>query len=82
MTYIKMTQSRKVCEDGFIIKQLIEGSVYDLRESAARDCFRQGWGVKPSQSEIDEYEQKKHDVASVLSDFGDSYLGMLNSIGS
>lgn len=79
MTYIKMNQSRKVSECGYIVRQLEEGVVYDLRESAARECFREGWGSKPTESEIAEYELKKSEVAAVISDFGSSYIGMMNA---
>jgi hypothetical protein len=80
MTYIKMKQTRKVSECGYIVRQLEEGVVYDLRESAARECFREGWGAKPTEAEIVEYEVKKNNVAAAISSFGDDYVNMINSV--
>jgi len=79
MTYVKMMQTRKICEDGFIVKQLTACSVYDLRESTARDCFRQDWAVKPNEEEIADYERKKLEVANAISSFGNSYTAMFSA---
>lgn len=42
---IKMLQTRKGTEDGFIIKQFDKDKTYDVRENLGRDFIAQGWAV-------------------------------------
>lgn len=42
---IKMLQTRKGTECGFIIKQFNEGKTYDVRENLGRTFVAQGWAI-------------------------------------
>ena len=46
MVMIRMLQSRKGTEDGFIIKQYEENYCYEVRENTARGFFAAGWAEK------------------------------------
>lgn len=48
MTTIKMLQTRQGCEDGFTVRQFVEGEIYEVRESLARSFFAAGWAEKVS----------------------------------
>ncbi len=56
MTLIKMTTDKMVSEDGRALRHLKEGKIYCIRENAARECFANGWGVKPTQADLEAYE--------------------------
>lgn len=59
MTLMKMNQTRKGTEDGFVVKQYNEGEIYEVREILARDFFRAGWAVKPSAVDVALWEYEK-----------------------
>jgi len=46
MVKVKMTQSRKGTEDGWVVKQFVKDKVYTVKESLARTFFANGWAVK------------------------------------
>ena len=46
MVLIKMLQTRKGSEDGFVVKQFYAGSIYQVRESLAKSFFAAGYAVK------------------------------------
>lgn len=43
---IKMLQSRKGSEDGFVVSQFDEGETYDIRENLGRYFVAQEWAVQ------------------------------------
>lgn len=45
MTLVRMLETRKGSEDGFTVKQFMEGQVYDIRENLARSFFAAGFAV-------------------------------------
>ena len=44
-----MLQTRKGSEDGFVVRQFYEGSVYIVSESLARSFFAAGYAEKINQ---------------------------------
>lgn len=46
MTMVKMLQTRKGSEDGFIVKQFYAGQTYDIAESLARLFFAYGYAER------------------------------------
>ena len=42
--FIKMLETRRVSDDGFVVRQLHAGDVYELRHSTATMIVRNGWG--------------------------------------
>lgn len=51
---IKMLQTRKDTEDGFIIKQFNEGETYDVRENLGRTFVAQGWAIHIKEDDDDQ----------------------------
>ena len=43
---IKMLQSRKGTEDGFIVKQFNEDKTYDVQENLGRYFVAEGWAIQ------------------------------------
>ena len=57
--YIKMLETRRVCDDGYHVLQLHAGDIYELRHSTGTFIVRSGWGYevageasKPTHSSI------------------------------
>jgi len=46
MVLIRMLQTRKGTEDGFVVKQFYAGTVYRVRENLARTFFAAGYAEK------------------------------------
>ncbi len=41
-----MLQTRKGSEDGFTVRQFVEGEIYEVRENLARSFFAAGWATR------------------------------------
>ncbi len=42
---IKMLETHRVSEDGFVLRLLEAGKVYDVADTAARACVMRGWAL-------------------------------------
>ncbi len=56
MTFMKVVYDCKDSEDGFSVKQFKADAIYDVRENCARTLFARGAAVKPTQQEINQWE--------------------------
>ena len=42
--FIKMLETRRVSDDGFVVRQLHAGDIYELRHGTGTMIVRNGWG--------------------------------------
>ena len=42
--FIKMLETRRVCDDGYIVRHLYAGDTYELSHSTGTMIVRNGWG--------------------------------------
>jgi hypothetical protein len=62
MTLVKMLQTRKASEDGFIVKQFYAGQTYDIAESLARLFFAHGYAERGDLRSFNNASKIKHKI--------------------
>lgn len=72
MVMLRMLQTRKGTEDGFSVKQFVEGKAYDVRESMARDFFAMQYAVKITDEEaiecINLLDEVRADMSKIVAE--------------
>lgn len=78
---IKMLTTKKVCDNGFTVQQLVEGEVYDIRDMTARSLISRDEAVKVDNADtyvvnkLDEAQQALNIVKSLVGECDAKYLG-------